>query len=98
MRRKQRTGEITESAAAMALAHVEEQMQRATIVEAGSAVRSRALRLLGGHALGSGDALQLAAALAWSADKPRGHAFVTLDVRLAKSALAEGFDVLPALR
>jgi uncharacterized protein len=58
-------------------------------------VRSTAYRLLRTHPLRAADALQLAAALAWSAH-PHGDAFVTFDERLAAAAALEGFAPLPA--
>ena len=59
------------------------------------ALRERAGRLLRGHPLWAGDALQLAAALAWTEDAPRGEAFVCLDRRLRDAASREGFAILP---
>lgn len=38
------------------------------------------------------DGLQLAAALTWARGRPPGHAFVSLDARLAEAARREGFD------
>jgi predicted nucleic acid-binding protein len=68
--------------------------QRWTEVEAWQAVRDRADRLLGSHALTAADALQLAAALVLASERPRGRVFVTADARLAAAASAEGFDVI----
>lgn len=59
-------------------------------------VRDRAGRLLPLHALRAADALQLAAALVWCDDAPRGDRFVCLDERLRDAAGREGFSVLPA--
>jgi len=47
------------------------------------------------HPVRAGDALQLAAALAWSDEPPQGSGFVCLDDRLRTAAQAEGFAVLP---
>jgi hypothetical protein len=58
-------------------------------------VRARALRLLSVHSLRSGDALQLAAALVASDDRPETLPFVCLDDRLREAARREGFPVLP---
>lgn len=60
------------------------------------AVRQRAERHLSVHRLRSADALQLAAALVWAEDGPRGLEFVCLDGQLRTAALSEGFTVLPA--
>ncbi len=58
-------------------------------------LRERAGRLLRRHPLRAGDALQLAAALAWSDDMPRGETFVCLDERLREAAHGEGFAIRP---
>ena len=58
-------------------------------------LRERAVRLVRVHRLSSGDALQLAAALAWADGRPEGQAIVVLDHRLADAARLEGFTVLP---
>jgi uncharacterized protein len=58
-------------------------------------LRDRAVRLLAVHDLRAADALQLAAALTWAEERPRGHAFVCLDDRLREAARREGFLVLP---
>lgn len=41
------------------------------------------------------DSFQLAAALVWCKEQPRGRWFVCCDVRLAEAAVKVGFDVLP---
>jgi len=64
-------------------------------VTAVEAVRARALRLVRTHALRAADALQLAAALVASDDKPEEMSFVCLDDRLRDAARREGFAVLP---
>ena len=69
-----------------------ERWQEVTSVER---VRSRALRLLGVHALRAPDALQLAAALVACDDRPEALPFVCLDDRLRDAARREGFSVLP---
>ena len=60
-------------------------------------LRSVATRLLLNHPLRAADALQLAAALAWSGGTVGGHEFVCLDDRLRLAARNEGFSVLPAV-
>jgi predicted nucleic acid-binding protein len=57
-------------------------------------LRNRAARLLGAHPLRAADALQLAAALAWSEEQPAGEAFVCLDPRLSEAAAREGFTIV----
>lgn len=68
------------------------------VVTAVYAVKERAKRLLGLHALRAADALQLAAALVATYDQPARHEFVSLDARLAEAARREGFRILPDLR
>jgi predicted nucleic acid-binding protein len=58
-------------------------------------LRDRAVRLLAVHDLRAGEALQLAAALTWAEERPRGRAFICLDERLREAARREGFTVLP---
>jgi hypothetical protein len=57
------------------------------------AVRARAERILAVHPLRTADALQLAAALVLSKDRPHWP-FVTGDEQLAGVAELEGFDVI----
>ena len=59
------------------------------------AVRDRAIALTKAHPLRTGDALQLAAALATSRDRPVGRLFVCFDERLTAVARDVGFDVRP---
>lgn len=96
LHRERRSGRISPDAATAALDHLERMSDHLVLVEAGRIVRDRALRLLAVHPIISADALQLAAALIWSAERPRGREFVTLDGRLATAAREEGFAVLPA--
>jgi hypothetical protein len=58
------------------------------------AVRRRAERLVAVHPLAAAAALQLAAALVASGDRPETLDFVTLDSRLATAAQLEGFHVV----
>jgi len=56
-------------------------------------VRDLAQALVQRHPLRSADAFQLAAALEWAKQHPRGRRFICLDRRLAEAAWAEGFQV-----
>ena len=58
-----------------------------------SSLRDDALRLCRMHGLRAGDALQLAAALAFANHQPGSLDFVCLDQRLAEAAAREGFAV-----
>src|ERR1043165_5232088 len=57
-------------------------------------VRDRAERLLRIHKLRAADALQLAAALVWCEDRPRGRALIGDDGNLSEAARAEGFTII----
>ena len=57
-------------------------------------VRERAERLLRIHKLRAADALQLAAALVWCEDRPRGRALIADDGNLSEAARAEGFTII----
>lgn len=58
-------------------------------------LRLRSERLLAVHALRTGGAFQLAAALLWSRGDTAAHAIVSFDERLREAAGREGFQVLP---
>ena len=64
-------------------------------IEPTEEVRARPERCLAVHPLRAADALQLAAALVWAADRPAGMRFVSLDLRLRDAAAREGFTLLP---
>ncbi len=57
-------------------------------------VRERAERLLRVHRLRAADALQLAAALVWCEDRPRGRPLIGADGSLSEAAGAEGFTII----
>jgi predicted nucleic acid-binding protein len=57
-------------------------------------VAERALRVLDLHTLRAADALQLAAALVASRERPQDLPFVTLDEHLAEAAEREGFPLV----
>jgi len=63
------------------------------VMQPTEAIRVRAASLVERHDLRAGDALQLAAALEWCDNRPRGRAFLTADRRLREAALLSGFDV-----
>jgi predicted nucleic acid-binding protein len=94
IRRRERDGELDAAEVATALGRIEKRSERWTEVEALEAVRERAERLLGIHALRAADALQLGAALALFDDRPRGRFFLTRDTDLAGAAGREGFSVV----
>lgn len=59
-------------------------------------LRATAERLLAVHALRSGDAFQLAAALHWCQRHTMNRELVSFDTRLRDAAYKEGFMVVPA--
>jgi hypothetical protein len=90
-----REGSMSPAEVQSALTRVEafwEGVHEVALVEA---VKPRAKRLLGVHALRAADALQLGAALAASYDDPLGWEFVCLDRTLSAAAQREGFAVVP---
>lgn len=58
-------------------------------------VREIAEGLPGQYGLRALDSFQLAAALVWCKEQPRGRLFVCCDARLAEAATKAGLDVLP---
>ena len=58
-------------------------------------LRERTERILVAHPLRTADAFQLAAALIWAQESPRGFELVCLDQHLREAAYKEGFAVLP---
>ena len=94
MHRLVRERKLGRADANVALQRVEAMFARMTEVVAFEAVRERAERLLATHPLTAADALQLAAALILTADRPRRRGFVSGDDRLAHAAAAEGFETI----
>jgi predicted nucleic acid-binding protein len=64
-----------------------------TIVPPSHAVLELALAQLDRFPLKAGDALQLAAALVWSRQRPRGRLLICNDKQLLSAATAAGFEV-----
>src|SRR5262249_54084260 len=56
-----------------------------------ASIREQAERLLGLHKLRAADSVQLAAALDWCSNRPRGRSFIGGDGDLLNAADAEGF-------
>ena len=94
VRRLNREGGIDGKGMTTALRRLDGWARRWTEVELSQALKERAERLLGAYPLKAADALQLAAALAATRERPSGHQFVTADGPLANAAGAERFDVI----
>jgi len=93
--RRQREGVLTSGDAAKARAVLSALAAAWSEVQPTELVRLRAERLLSIHPLRAADALQLAAALLWAQETPRGLDFVCLDQNLRESSLKEGFSIKP---
>jgi uncharacterized protein len=91
--RKVRSGMIAPGAALQASRRMEALAAVWTEVDAISAVRNRAERLVAVHPLTAADALQLSAALVFARERPR-RPLVTSDQRLASVAELEGCEVI----
>ena len=93
--RRQREGVFTSGDATKARAVLSALAAAWSEVQPTELVRLRAERLLSIHPLRAADALQLAAALVWAQETPRGLDFVCLDQNLRESSLKEGFSIKP---
>jgi predicted nucleic acid-binding protein len=63
-----------------------------SVIQPTAEVRGKAIQLVDRYDLGSADALQLAAALEWCENAPRGRVFLAGDRRLLEAAARSGFD------
>jgi predicted nucleic acid-binding protein len=86
---------MTVEQAQVAIARLESFWEQVHPVALVDAVKLRAKRLLGVHAIRATDAMQLAAALTAVYDNPIGWDFVCLDRALGDAARREGFFVVP---
>jgi len=93
--RRQREGVFTSGDATKVRAVLSALAAAWSEVQPTELVRLRAERLLSIHPLRAADALQLAAALVWAQETPRGLDFVCLDQNLRESSLKEGFSIKP---
>jgi hypothetical protein len=89
-----RVGRTDAKEHARALRHLQRLNNFWREVDPNNPVRERALQLLDDYPLRTGDALQLAAALAWCKENPRRRVFVCFDDRLADVAEKVGFNVI----
>ena len=91
--RREREGSLDGTQSANARARLSILSRSWMEVQPTSVVRARALRLLRVHPLRAADAFQLGAALTAFKEATAGNVFLTADVRLAKAAALEGFEV-----
>jgi predicted nucleic acid-binding protein len=91
--RLQREGTLSATAFRASWRRFSELLDSSKEVAPSDNVRDIAFRQLDRFPLRGADGLQLAAALAWCGERPRGRWFVCADRRLAAAAVAAGFDV-----
>jgi predicted nucleic acid-binding protein len=63
-----------------------------SVVQPSNSLRNRAAQLVEQYDLKAADAMQLAAALDWCENSPRGEVFLTADEKLRQAAVLSGFD------
>lgn len=97
MARIEREGRVATLAVERAWNLLHNFRRKAHEIQPSDEIRQVAQDLLLKYPLRAADALQLAAALSWYGDVPRGACFVALDNRLRTAALREGFEVLPSV-
>jgi len=90
-----REKEITSTELRRALAKLSSLRANQSIILPADRIGDLAEEVIDKYALRAGDALQLAAALAWCNHDPRHRLFVCLDHRLSEAAQKAGFTVLP---
>lgn len=91
--RLQRGGVLSDSAFRASCEHLSTVLASSKEILPSANVREIAFQQLERFPLRAADALQLAAALVWWGERPRGRWFVCADRRLAAAATAAGFDV-----
>ena len=91
--RLQREGLLSEAAFRVSCERLSALLSASKEVLPSDNVREVALQQIERFSLRAGDALQLAAALVWCGERPRGRWCVCDDRRLAAAAAAVGFEV-----
>ena len=91
--RLHREGALSDSAFQVSCEHLSTLLSSAKEILPSANVRESAFQQLERFPLRAADALQLAAALVWCGDHPRGRWFVCADRRLGAAAAAAGFEV-----
>jgi uncharacterized protein len=88
-----REGHLNDKDCQTALARFSRIEDNAIEVLPTSRLRARAKEILQTYDLRAADAIQLASALLWCSDKPKGKPFVSFDARLVAAATKAGFAV-----
>lgn len=94
--RLRRLGDLSQSGLALAEASLDRLRAGWQEVRPDDTLRTRAESLLHRFPLSAADALQLAAALMWAGEFPRGRAFLCGDTRLLEAARELGFQAIEA--
>lgn len=89
-----RTGEVTHGEYLGALKSMEMLRRGWRELQPTENLRTRAESLVGRFPLKAANALQLAAAMSWCLDNPRGRKFISGDKQLLHAAGQLGFDVI----
>ena len=97
LNRLTRDGVLTANESKQAFARLDYLRSRWNEIQPTEEVRERAERLLRIHRLRAADALQLAAALVWCENRPRGRTLIGADENLSAAAAAEGFTIVRLL-
>ena len=87
--------EISRAAYNEAVKRLEIQSETWREIKPSEKVREFSVELIGSENLRTLDALQLASALVWCFEKPKGRVFVCCDDKLSEAAGKIGFTVLP---
>jgi predicted nucleic acid-binding protein len=92
--RLDRSGKLPPAAKVNAFEALQSLSDRWNEISPSEELRLRAGRLVHAYPLRAADALQLAAALVWCRERPKGRTFLCADDRLSDAAERAGFAVL----
>lgn len=95
LKRLLRESEISQTAYGEALKRLEIQSETWREIKPTEKVRKLSINLIESKNLRTLDALQLASALVWCFEKPKGRIFICCDDKLSEAASKIGFTVLP---
>jgi uncharacterized protein len=88
-----RDGQLSDAERTRAIRLLDQLRRSWDEIQPSERVRALAEELPDRHGVRAADALQLAAALVWSRERPQRRSFICFDERLAKAAAATGFAV-----
>ena len=91
-----RMGQLTASEHVVAQVRLDELRSEWSEVSPDEALRAQAERLVDRFPLKAADAQQLAAALSWCVDRPKGRVFIAGDSQLLDAARQLGFQAVEA--